>query len=80
MQNEDISFCIQGQIALSKVGENQTKKLIESIEHFFPGAPIYFATWENQDLSEFKDLSVIIKTLIDGTAEGLVSILTCPIV
>jgi hypothetical protein len=43
--NSEITFCIQGQISISEQNINQTQALVESIEHYFPGSPIVFATW-----------------------------------
>lgn len=47
----DITFCIQGQVSMSKSGANQTERLIQSIASWFPGSPIVFATWKGQNAS-----------------------------
>ena len=45
----DLTFCIQGQVSIGRSGENQTEKLIESVFRLFPGSPVVFATWKDQD-------------------------------
>lgn len=63
--NADITFCIQGQVSFDNRGVNQTEKLIESLDDFFPNSPKIFATWRGQDLTTLRDRDLAIIELED---------------
>ena len=69
--NSKITFCIQGQISISEQNINQTDMLVESIEHFFPGSPIVFATWKIGSMNNLKSINRIKVIELEDPGSGV---------
>lgn len=48
IRNSDISVVVQGPV----IGDGLTKRCLESIRHFLPGAEIILSTWQGMDTDE----------------------------
>lgn len=57
--NEEITFVIQGPVAILENGLNSTEATVRSIEKFFPRSPIIFSTWEGAQNVPEGNLSVL---------------------
>ena len=56
---KDLTFCVQGPIALDSSGNNLTERLLESIKLFYPNSKIVFSTWENENIELIPGVQII---------------------